>query len=154
MLRATEVRRYGDWSGVAVDTVVLGFQERHRRRLSMAGRGGLAFLLDLPRAATLKDGDGLLLEDGRVIAVRAAAEPLLEITCRDSEHLTRLAWHLGNRHLPTQISGSSLLILEDHVIAEMARGLGAVVRPVEAPFEPEGGAYEHAHESGQGHGHG
>lgn len=149
MLRATEIKRKGEWQGPAADHVVLAYQERHRRRIAMTGQGGLAFLLDLPRAASLKEGDGLVLEDGRLVAVGAAPEPLLEITCRDPEHLTRLAWHLGNRHLPTQISGAALLILDDHVIAEMARGLGADVRPVEAAFEPEGGAYGQAD-----HGHG
>ena len=153
MQRVTEVRRNGMWSGATVDTVVLTYQDRHRRRLAMSGANGLAFLLDLPRPMRLRDGDALQLEDGRLIRVKAATEPLLEISCPDEEQLVRVAWHLGNRHLPTQISGHRLRIADDHVIAEMARGLGAAVRRVEAPFDPEGGAYGHGDIAGHGHNH-
>ncbi|MEM7171939.1 MAG: urease accessory protein UreE [Pseudomonadota bacterium] len=148
MLRAIDIKRKGAWPGEACDTVVLEFDQRHRRRLAMTGCGGMVFLLDLERTTVLRDGDGLLLEDGRVIGVSAAAEPLLQITCRDAEHLARVAWHLGNRHLPTQIAGVALLVTEDHVIAEMAEGLGAEVQRIVAPFDPEGGAYEHSHHIG------
>ena len=150
MLRATEIRRKGAWHGKACDTVVLAFADRHRRRLAMTGQEGLAFLLDLPRATVLREGDGLVLEDDRLVTVTAAAEPLLQITCRDRNHLARVAWHLGNRHLPTQIIDDGLLVADDHVIAEMAKGLGANVQKIEAPFDPEGGAYDHAHETVEG----
>ncbi len=143
MLRAIDIKRKGLWDGDACDTVELPYDQRHRRRLAMTGRGGLAFLLDLKRTTVLRDGDGLALEDGRIIGVTAAAEPLLQITCRDPDHLARVAWHLGNRHLPTQIADGSLRIAEDHVIAGMAEQLGAEVRKIVAPFDPEGGAYEH-----------
>lgn len=155
MLRVVEIRGKGVWSGPAMDTVVLNHQDRHRRRMRMDGLNGTAFLLDLARATTLKDGDGLVLEDGRMIAVRAAAEPLLEITCADATHLARIAWHIGNRHLPAEIDGQRLLIRDDHVIAEMVVGLGGTVRQIDAPFDPEGGAYEGAgggHSHGHGHG--
>ena len=148
MIRATRVMPAGEWPQVATDTVVLDFDHRHRRRLRMQGEGGLDFLLDLPEAVAIRDGDGLLLEDGRIVAVKASDEPLLEIRARDALHLVRLAWHLGNRHLPVQITAGRLLIRDDHVIAAMLASLGATVAPVEAPFDPEGGAYE-----GGGHGH-
>ncbi len=159
MQRAREIRRKGEWNGVAVDTVVLGYDDRYRRRMAMTGTDGLDFVLDMPKAAVLADGDALVLDDGCLVAVRAAAEPLLEITCADPVHLAKVAWHLGNRHLPTQIDGRRILIREDHVIADMVRGLGAEVNHVEAPFTPEGGAYSggghhhHNHDDDDYHGH-
>src|ERR1700751_2319251 len=103
-------------------------------------------------------GDAWVLEDGRLVEVVAAPEPLLEIRGRDPQHLVRLAWHLGNRHLPTQITERGLRIRRDHVIEEMLRGLGARLIEIEAPFDPEGGAYAgHAHPNDAhdhaGHGH-
>ena len=151
MLRASSV--IPAFSGEAADEVVLAFDDRHRRRMAMRGVGGTDFLLDLPKAVPLDDGDGLRLEDGRTIRVRAAPEPLLEITCTDQAHLVRVAWHLGNRHLPTQLLGDRLRIRADHVIADMARGLGATVTEIDAPFQPEGGAYGHGHVQGHDHGH-
>ena len=168
MIRATRVFRAGEWSAVATDTVVLDYDHRHRRRMVMTGGGGLAFLLDLPDAVALRDGDGLLLDDGRIVAVRAAPEALAEVRGRDAAHLLRLAWHIGNRHLPAEIRSDALLIRRDHVIEEMLRGLGARVTHVERAFDPEGGAYagahahhdhdhdhhhEHGHDHGHGHGH-
>ncbi|MFZ5790922.1 MAG: urease accessory protein UreE [Pseudomonadota bacterium] len=141
MLRAIEVRPGGRWNGPALDTVTLDYEDRHRRRIAMTGAGGTRFLLDLERATALRDGDGLVLEDGRIVAVRAAPEPLAEIACASAADLVRIAWHLGNRHLPTQFCGSALRIRFDHVIVEMVRRLGADVSAVEAPFDPEGGAY-------------
>ncbi len=156
MIRATEIKRTGDWAGPAADTVLLDFDARHRRRIAMTGVNGLDFLLDLPRAEALADGDGLLLEDGRMIAVKAAAEPLFDITCDDADHLLRVAWHLGNRHLPTELRPGGLRIRHDHVIADMLTKLGARVTPIEAPFNPEGGAYGHGrtHDHGDDRNHG
>jgi urease accessory protein len=158
MIRATRVLGQVRWTEAAADTVVLDFDDRHRRRLAMTGTRGLAFLLDLEHAIALRGGDALVLEDGRLVEVVAAAEPLLEIRGADPQHLVRLAWHLGNRHLPTQIMPKSLRIRRDHVIEAMVQGLGARVIEIEAPFDPEGGAYAeaaHAHgESQTGHGHG
>ena len=127
------------------DTVVLDFDDRHRRRMAMTGTRGLEFLLDLENAVALRGGDALVLEDGRLIEVVAAPEPLIEIRGADPLHLVRIAWHLGNRHLPTQIVGKGLRIRRDHVIEEMVKGLGARVIEIEAPFDPEGGAYAAAH---------
>jgi len=145
MIRAIRLVPAGGWQPPAADTVILDHDHRHRRRLAMRGEGGLDFLLDLAEATTLRDGDGLALEDGRIIAVKAAAEPLAEITGAERADLVRLAWHLGNRHLPTQLAGNRLLIRRDHVIEEMLTGLGATIAHVEAPFDPEAGAYAHGH---------
>jgi len=105
MIRATKVLGQHRWKEAAADTVVLDFDDRHRRRMAMTGTRGLEFLLDLETAVALRGGDALVLEDGRLIEVVAAPEPLLEIRGLDPGHLVRIAWHLGNRHLPTQIMG-------------------------------------------------
>jgi urease accessory protein len=155
MLRADKVVPAGKWSGVPADTVVLDFDERYRRRVTMTGVGGLEFLLDLAEPAMLRSGDGLSLEDGRVVEVVAEPEPLAEVRAADAAALTRVAWHLGNRHLPTEILPKALRIRRDPVIEAMAEGLGARVIKLEAPFNPEGGAYVQA-EAGpaERHGHG
>ena len=163
MLRADKVLPAGDWTGAPADSVVLEFDERYRRRFVLTGVGGLAFLLDLPEAAMLRSGDALKLEDGRVVEVVAAPEPLAEIRAPDALALMRVAWHLGNRHLAAELTPKALRIRRDPVIEDMARGLGARVVPVEAPFNPEGGAYvqaeahahgaEHAHHGDHAHGH-
>jgi urease accessory protein len=147
MIRATHVKGQYRWTHAAADTVVLDFDDRHRRRMAMTGTRGLEFLLDLENAVALRGGDALVLEDGRLIEVVAAAEPLLEIRGADPLHLVRVAWHLGNRHLPTQIMPKGLRIRRDHVIEAMVKGLGARIIEIEAPFDPEGGAYaaSHAH---------
>jgi urease accessory protein len=148
MIRATKVIRTGFWSSVATDAVALAYDDRHRRRFAMKGECGVEFLLDLPEATALRHGDGLVLDDGRMVEVRAKPEPLLVVEAKDAHHLTRLAWHLGNRHVPAAIEKGRILIRPDHVLAEMLTGLGAEVSAIEAPFDPEGGAYDHA-----GHGH-
>jgi urease accessory protein len=150
MIRATQVKGQHRFTEAPADTVVLDFDDRHRRRMTMAGTRGLEFLLDLENAVVLRGGDALVLEDGRLVEVVAAPEPLLEIRGRDPHHLVRVAWHLGNRHLPTQIMAKSLRIRRDHVIEAMVKGLGARVIEIEAPFDPEGGAYADA---GHDHGH-
>jgi urease accessory protein len=148
MIRATRVLGRHRWTDAPVDTVVLDFDDRHRRRMAMTGTRGFEFLLDLENAVALRGGDALVLDDGRLIEVVAAPEPLVEIRGSDPHHLIRIAWHLGNRHLPTQIVGKGLRIRRDHVIEAMVKGLGARVTEIEAPFDPEGGAY-----AGGGHGH-
>jgi urease accessory protein len=150
MIRATQVRTAHRWSEAPADTVVLDFDDRHRRRMAMTGTRGLEFLLDLENAVALRGGDALVLEDARLVEVVAAAEPLAEIRGADPHHLVRIAWHLGNRHLPTQVMPRALRIRRDHVIEAMVKGLGARVIEIEAPFDPEGGAYAggHAHAPG------
>jgi len=156
MIRATKVLGQHRWTQSAADTVVLDFDDRHRRRMAMTGTRGLEFLLDLENAVALRGGDALVLEDGRLIEVVAAAEPLIEIRGADPLHLVRIAWHLGNRHLPTQIMPKGLRIRRDHVIEAMVMGLGARIIEIEAPFDPEGGAYaqaahDHGHQGDHDH---
>jgi urease accessory protein len=133
--------------------VVLDFDQRHRRRVAMTGVGGLEFLLDLAEAAMLRGGDGLRLEDGRLVEVLAEPEPLAEIRAADPLALTRIAWHLGNRHLLTEMLPKALRIRRDPVIEAMAEGLGARVIALEAPFNPEGGAYVKAEPGAEPHDH-
>jgi urease accessory protein len=156
-MRATEVLPARSWAReAAIDHVRLNFDERNRRRLRYVAVGGTEFVLDLARVTVMHDGDGLKLENGQVIAVEAAPESLVEVTAPDPDTLLRLAWHIGNRHLPAQLQQSRILIRDDHVIVHMLEGLGATVRRIEAPFTPESGAYSGA--AGhpvyvQGHGH-
>ena len=144
MKRASQVARAGQWSAAdAIDRVALDAHERHRRRIVLTAEGGTGFLLDLPQATALHDGDGLVLDGGATIAVVAKPEPLVEIAAQDAAALARLAWHLGNRHTEVQVVGERLRIRRDRVLEDMLSGLGARLTPVEAPFEPERGAYEH-----------
>ncbi len=153
MIRATLHAKCGDWPEPAADRVLLDFDGRHRRRLRLTTLAGETILLDLPKAVAMADGDGLRLEDGRWIVVAAADEPLMEVTAESRLDLLRIAWHVGNRHLPTDIAETGeetlrLRLRPDHVIEEMIIGLGGRVRHVQAPFQPEGGAY-----GGHGHHH-
>jgi len=159
MLRAVAATPAGSWpEAEARDSVTLAHDERFRRRIKLATDRGAELLLDLPKAMALGDGDGLRLEEGGWVLVRAAAEPLAELT-GDPSLLLRLAWHLGNRHTPAQLLPGALRIRPDHVLVEMARGLGAAVREIAAPFQPESGAYAqgqaqgHSHAHGHGHSH-
>lgn len=124
-----------------VDRVALDHDHRFRRRLLLRTVAGDEILLDLAEARHLKHGDGLLLDEGGVVLVEALAEPLLEIRAASPAALTRIAWHLGNRHLPTQLGPDWLRIRVDHVIAALVRHLGGSATPLRAPFDPEGGAY-------------
>lgn len=123
------------------DSVRLDHDLRHRRRMVFTTARGEAILLDSPRTVHLRDGDGLELEDGTIVRVEAAPEALTEITAPTLAELVRIAWHLGNRHLPTQLLGDRLRIRHDHVIEGMVRGLGGTCVALMAPFDPEGGAY-------------
>lgn len=155
MQRAGSVVRAGQWPvAERRDTVTLIFDDRYRRRLRLLGDGGLDFLLDLAEPQVLREGDGLQLDGGGFVEVRAAAEKLVEIRAASPGLFARLAWHLGNRHLPTQVETGRMLIRDDHVIVDMLKGLGAEVRSLEAPFDPEGGAYgQHNHDHRHPHGH-
>jgi urease accessory protein len=156
MLRATAiVRKAAVKPERVIDAVTLDHEGRHRRRVALKGESGLDFLLDLEKATTINDGDALKLEDGRLIAVRAAAQPLLEVRAENPLRLMRIAWHIGNRHTPAEIATDAIYIEEDHVLAEMVRGQGATATPVMRPFHPERGAYEHdcGHDHGREHHH-
>lgn len=134
-------------SGQPFAIVTLEADERRLRRKALRLATGDDVLLDFPATITLADGDALELADGRLVGIKAAQEVLYEVTARDQAHLVRLAWHIGNRHLPAQLEAERLLIRRDHVIREMLVGLGATVRDIEATFSPEHGAY-HGHSHG------
>ena len=157
MKRARDIKAAGHWDEAsAIDSVALDAHDRHRRRVVLSGERGTKFLLDLPQAAALRDGDGLVLEDGAMIRVIGRPEPLVEIAATNGHDLARLAWHIGNRHVDVQIVGERLRIRRDHVIEDMLRGLGARLTPVEAAFDPERGAYDHhdGHSHSHDHDHG
>jgi urease accessory protein len=155
--RVEEILPRSKWSAQPIDRVVLDYDDRFRRRIVLRGQRGTRFLLELAEPRLLMDGDGLKLDTGKIVAVEAAAESLAEITCENGAELVRVAWHLGNRHLPTQLMDGRLRIREDHVIIDMVEKLGAQVKLIKAPFQPEGGAYGHgqvhAHDHGHSHGH-
>ena len=143
-MRIVHIRPRGSYAK-AGSQVVLDHEARHRRRYLITAEDGTQGLLDEPRAVRLRDGDGLELEDGRIIAVKAAPEALMEVKARDGLHLLQLAWHCGNRHLACEIRADGLRLRHDRVIARMLTELGAQVVPVTAAFDPEGGAYDHSH---------
>lgn len=131
-------------------TVTLAYDDRHRRRIKMIADNQEAFLLDLPQATYLSEGDLLELDDGGFIQVKAAIEEVLEVTCQHVEMIARVSWHIGNRHTPVEVCENGVLRLRyDHVLHEMIEGLGASCIKKLAPFSPEPGAYK----SGGGHGH-
>ena len=133
----------------AAGSLTLDFHARNRRRIRLTTDQGEDVLLDLPKTVAMADGDALQLEDGRLLSVRAAAEFIVEVGHKDPNQLMRLAWHLGNRHLPTEIRDQVLRIRPDHVVEEMLHRFGAELLKPQAPFQPEGGAY-----TGDGHHHG
>ena len=133
--------------------MVLDFDARHRRRTLVVTEAGREVLLDLAEVPSLREGDALVLQDGGRVRVRCAEEALLEVRPGVAVSLPRLAWHLGNRHLPTEIGADALWLREDHVIEDMLGKLGAEVRHVRRAFHPEGGAYGHGRTHGHDHAH-
>lgn len=145
-MRVAAIRTRGEWSGPPADRIALNYVDRHRRRIALTGENGLNILLDLPQARHLRGGDGLELDDGRIVEILAEPEALLEVRGRNRHHLLRIAWHLGNRHLPAQIERDRIVIRRDHVIAQMLEQQGASLREIVEPFDPESGAYGHSHD--------
>jgi len=166
MRRSTSLHPAGTWPPrQASATVTLEFDDRHRRRIRLTDDAGTPFLLDLATAQTLRDGDGLALDGGGFICVRAAPEAVIDARGTTPAHTARLAWHVGNRHTPLQVlDDGALRIRDDHVLADMLEGLGAILERKRAPFSPEPGAYaaaahEHEHDRpddhhSHGHSHG
>jgi urease accessory protein len=146
MIRAETIRERGT-GFEAADTITLDESQRHRRRMAMVSDGGIAFLLDLAEARLLREGDGIVLDDGRLLKVIAKPEPLYAVRGQNAAHLLALAWHLGNRHTAAAILADHLLVRREPVLRDMLAALGATVAEVEAPFDPEGGAYggQHSH---------
>ncbi len=159
MWRATSACQAGTWpEAETIGTVTLDFDDRHRRRIRLDDDAGVPFLLDLTAATRLADGDGLAMSDGGYIRVCAAAEPVADVRCRGAAETARVAWHIGNRHIPVQVlADGALRIRSDHVIVDMVRRLGAAAEQKKAPFDPEPGAYAepagHGHTHGHGHEH-
>ena len=158
MKRATKVLSPGSWRD-SVGTVSLTFDDRYRRRTKLTDTEGNDFLLDLEKPRVLQHGEGLQLEGGGVLAVVAADEPVADIHTHSVAETARIAWHIGNRHIPVQVlKDGSLRIRDDHVLTKMIEGLGAHVHRGLAPFSPEGGAYSdeakaHHHHHGHDHEH-
>jgi urease accessory protein len=138
--RGIEVKLAGGWNTIAaIDCVVLDADDRQRRRILLTGEKGTTFLLDLESPVTLHDGDGLVLDDGTIVAVKGMPEPLTEVAGTTKFDLVRFAWHVGNRHTRLQIVGERLRIRRDHVLETMLRQMGARLTPIDAPFDPEQG---------------
>ncbi len=159
MNRVVTIVPAGQWLAAdAIDRVVLAAFDRNRRRIVLSGEQGTSCMLDFPAPVSLRDGDGLVLDDGSIIAVVGAPELLLEVAGPNAFETVRLAWHLGNRHTDVQIAGDKLRIRRDHVLEDMLRGLGAKVSVLNAAFDPEpasphGHGYHHERDH-HGHDHG
>jgi urease accessory protein len=148
MLAVAQIlHRSGQWPRLATGRVVLGYEDRFLRRKRLVMASGDAFLVDLAETTNLLAGDAFELDDGRLVEIAAAEEPVLVI----KGDLVRLAWHIGNRHTPCQIEPDRLVIRADHVLADMLRGLGATVTETQGPFTPEGGAYGMGRTMGHAH---
>jgi urease accessory protein len=132
----------------------LPFELRQKSRLRAKLVSGEEVALMLPRGEILRGGDLLVASDGRVVEVIAETEKVLHVECDTQQALARAAYHLGNRHVPVQVGVGFLRLANDHVLELMLKGLGARVTPMQAPFEPEAGAYGGGHhhhgEAGRG----
>ncbi len=142
MQRVVAIKQPGSFA--VSDRVVLDADERQRRRIVLTGEKGTRLLLDFAKPMILRDGDGLVLEDGSVVQVVGRVELLVEVSATAPADVVRLAWHIGNRHTDIQFTDQSFRIRRDHVLEEMLKGLGATTREVEAPFDPEPAA-PHGH---------
>jgi urease accessory protein len=142
-------------------TLTLDWDLRQKSRFDATDSAGRALAVLLPRGSVLRGGDVLVAEDGSLVRVSAAAQAVLHISAC-AQHggptdLPRAAYHLGNRHVALEVRADHLQIEPDPVLADMLRSMHLIVREVQAPFEPEGGAYantSHVHVHAQGHGHG
>jgi urease accessory protein len=136
-----------------VDTLILDYAQRSTPQQSVTGVRGGRYEIALAEPRRLATDDLLELEDGTLLEVVAAAEPLIEARAADLAGLARLAWQLGDRHVPVQVLTNRIRVRNEVGIAELLAALGAKVTPIEAPFDPEGGAYASAHGHDHGHGH-
>jgi urease accessory protein len=152
MHRVAAIKPAGNWdNAAAIDRVVLDAGDRNRRRIVLTGENGTQVLLDFAKPVSLRDGDGLVLDDGMIVLVAGEHEQLVEISAGTALDAVRLAWHLGNRHTDVQIVGSKIRIRRDHVLEDMLRGLGATLSPLDAAFDPEAAAPSHEHHHGHDH---
>jgi urease accessory protein len=139
--------------GRASAEIALTFEWRVRTRFRQRTASGEWVGFHLPRGTILRDGDLLASEGGRVLRIQAAEEILLEVHASSAEHLTRIAYHLGNRHVAVQVSADFLRLQVDHVLEGMVLGLGGQVERIAAPFDPETGAYGHGAHADAQHDH-
>ncbi len=147
MRSASILHRAGHVPQAPDDQLTLDYEARFLRRRKLVTDAGAEVLVDLPETVSLNSGDALELEDGGLVSIAAAPEPLL----KNTGDLTRLAWHIGNRHTPCQIAGDHLLIRDDPVLLDMLSHLGATVEKTTGAFTPEGGAYGHGRTHGHSH---
>jgi urease accessory protein len=149
-------RRFAPPDSVVDEILHLAFDQRERSRFRARLLSGDEIGVDLPPGTLIRHGQKLALDDGRVVGVEAADEPLMEVVAADAAELARIAYHIGNRHVPLQIGERWLRLLPDHVLRAMVERLGAAVHDVTAGFQPESGAYGHSHvhhqHDDQGHG--
>jgi urease accessory protein len=146
MRRISDIKHQGQWSvSSAIDRVVLDAGDRKRRRAVLTGEKGTTFLLDVDKPVTLRDGDGLVLDNGAIVLVAGLPEQLVQISVHNKLDLVRLAWHIGNRHTDVQVIGDALRIRRDHVLENMLRGQGADLAQVDAPFNPLSPDGSHGH---------
>jgi urease accessory protein len=143
MQRILSIKRAGNFT--ANDRVVLDADDRLRRRIVLTTEKGMSLLLDFADPVMLRDGDGLVLDDGSVVVVAGESESLVEVRAKMHADFVRLAWHIGNRHTDIQFTEQSFRIRRDHVLEDMLRGLGASVTPLDAPFDPEPAAPQGGH---------
>ena len=148
------VRPHDSYGTKVAGRLVLPFDARQKSRQLATLDTGEEVALVLPRGTVLRGGDFVVTSDSRVVEVVASPEPLLHVVCASPEALARAAYHLGNRHVPVQVGEGWIRLAKDHVLEVMLQGLGATVSAVEAPFEPEAGAYgaHHRHDNESGHG--
>src|SRR6476659_7276047 len=143
MLRVVRVVNSEGSSARHVDSLILNSEQRRLQTGQFIGVNGTAIAAMLPEPILLRNGDALELDDGSIVDVVIEPEPLIEIRGNDLTHLARLAWHLGDRHVPVQILANRLRMRPEHALEAMLKGLGARFTAIEAPFDPEGGAYAH-----------
>jgi len=152
MPRATRVlepaRRHGR---PIADSVILDFTQRSGEKVTVTGVKGLVLDIGLERPARLRADDVLELDDGSLVEVVAAPEPLIEVRASDLPALARLAWHLGDRHVAIEVLPNRLRARRDDAVEALLKALGAKVTRIEGPFEPEGGAYASGHAHAHGH---
>ena len=151
MKRVSAIKPAGDWAAQRrrVDRVVLDAGDRDRRRIVLTGEKGTEFLLDFAKPVSLRDGDGLVLDDGAIVLVAGEPEKLVEISAGSALDAVRLAWHLGNRHTDVQSSATGCASAAITCWRICCAGLGATLTPLDAAFDPEAAApHEHGHDHG------
>ena len=155
MPRAIKVLSPHEPRGDRIDTLILSAEQRRLQHGFVFGEKGTCVEFDFAEPAQLRTDDVLLLEDGSVVEIVAQAEPLTEVRA-ELATLARLAWMLGDRHVPVQILPNRIRLRRDQALEPLLSAAGGKVTAIEAPFEPEGGAYApsaHDHDHGHDHDH-